>query len=146
MTLTVYNCTDAPNVVNKTLTGGSDITNVQPCEPCDILNPSFIINKSSISASNNYIVAGSPLNRNYFITSMQLLTGNRYLVSCSVDVLTTYADGIINCNGTVLRSESVGNPTMIADGRLPIQTNNRIIDCDNFPDTPFTVGDRKSVV
>jgi len=137
MTLTIYNVTDAPNVVNKSLANGVTIS-AQPVEPCDFLSPSFIIDKSGAITSGNYIVAGAPLNRHYFITDKSLITGNRVLVVCAVDVLTTYASGIKNSIGTVLRSESIGKPTMIPDSKLPVYTNQRIVDADKFPDTPFS--------
>lgn len=135
MTLTIYNVSDAPNVVSKSLANGVTIT-AQPVEPCDFLNPSFIINKSSAITDGNYIVAGAPLNRSYFITDKSLITGNRVLVQCAVDVLTTYANGIKSCIGTVLRAEHPKSK-QIHDSKYPLvadmQTTSTL-----FEQTPFT--------
>lgn len=122
VTITIYNVSDAPNVADKTLESGTTVTGVQPCEPCDFLNPSFIMNKSSAVLSGNYIdcvIEGNPLQRKYFITDKQLITGGRVLVSCTVDVLTTYASSIKACNGTILRAESPKSKAM-HDSKYPL--------------------------
>lgn len=122
MTITIYNISDAPNVVEKSLSSGTTITGVQPCEPCDFLNPSFIMDKSSAVLSGNYIdcvIEGNPLQRKYFITDKQLISGGRVLVSCAVDALTTYATSIKACNGTILRAETPKSKAM-HDSKYPL--------------------------
>lgn len=136
MTLTFYNVGDAPNVVNKTLGDGVTVNDVHPVENCDMLNPSFILNQSTAANTYNYVYV-SAFGRYYFITDRQLLRGNRVLINCAVDVLYTYGTSIKACSGTVLRSESIGAPTLIPDSKLPIQTNKLKVDCDNFALTPF---------
>lgn len=142
LTVTLYNVTDNPKKVNKTL--GSAVhtfsSNVQPTDPCDILNPSFILNYGSTGATDisaNYCVVGSPFNRNYFIKGSKILTGGRMQIDCTVDVLTTYADGINAANATIIRSAKIGHPTLVADSKLPVWTNERTTYIDNFSDTPF---------
>lgn len=137
MTLTFYNISDAPNVVNKTLGTGTNVENVHPVENCDMLNPSFILNNSTAASTYNYVYV-SAFGRYYFITGRQLLRGNRVIITCAVDVLYTYASSIKACTGTVLRSESIGAPSMIPDSKLPIQSNNLMVDADNFGATPFS--------
>lgn len=136
MTLTFYTITDAPNVINKNIGNGTSIQNCNPVEPCDMLNPSFIMEQGTAAASANYVYV-PVFSRYYFITGRTLLSGHRLMITCAVDVLYTYASNIKACTGTVLRSESIGKPSMIPDSKLPIQSNNLIIDADNFPSTPF---------
>ena len=139
LTLTLYNVTDNPKKVNKTL-GNAVYTfnnNVKPTDPCDLLNPSFIIDYDVGDFSANYCTVGAPFNRNYFITDVEILTGGRKKLICSVDVLTTYAVGITAANATVIRSSKIGHPTLVADSKLPVWTNERTTFIDNFPDTPF---------
>lgn len=146
MTITFYQSPDDPRKVNKTMNavGGGEQTLSATVNNTDdtisLLNPAFIVASNSNYFSATHIKVAAMGNRYYYINNITLMTGGKMLISCSIDVLKTYATSIISCKGTILRSESVGNPTMIIDGRLPIQTNNRIIDCDNFPDTPFTLG------
>lgn len=139
LTLTLYNVTDNPKKVNKTL-GDPVYTfndNVKPTDPCDLLNPSFIIDYDVGPISANYCIVGTPFNRNYFITDVEMLTGGRKKLICSVDALTTYAAGITAANATVIRSSKIGHPTLVADSKLPVWTNERTTFIDNFPDTPF---------
>lgn len=139
MTITLYNITCAPNTVNKTdfLTSAYTLDQCRPNEPCDILGPSIVLSYIDGLETYNYVYIPE-FHRYYFITGISLLSGKRAVISCAVDVLHTYHTAIKNCIGTVLRSESIGKPTMIADSKLPIYTNERTIDAINFPDTPFT--------
>lgn len=139
MTVTFYNVSAAPNVLNKELGTGTVLSTCQPVEPCDYLNPSFIMDKSTTTAGANYCQIGEPINRYYFITDTQLLTGNRVLVSCAVDVLKTYADKIINCIGTFTRAEHPKGK-YIADSKYPL-TGDMESESTLFDYTPFTLGD-----
>lgn len=139
LTLTLYNVTDNPKKVNKTL-GTAVLTlsnNVQPTDPCDVLNPTFIITYPSNIGTFNYCTVSAPFGRNYFITDVEVLTGGRKKLICSVDALTTYATGITASNATIIRSSKIGHPTLVADSKLPVWTNERTTYIDNFPDTPF---------
>lgn len=139
MNISLYNITCAPNVVNKTsfLNDQIRLSHVLPNDPCDMLNPSIILDWFDGIESYNYVHI-STFDRFYFITGVTLTRGKRCVMSCAVDVLHTYHANIMQCTGTVLRSESIGKPTMIPDSKLPIHTNERTIDTINFPDTPFT--------
>lgn len=138
MTVTFYNVSAAPNVLDKELGTGTVISTCQPVEPCDYLNPTFIMDKSTTTAGANYCQIGEPINRYYFITDTQLLTGNRVLVSCAVDVLKTYAAGIKNCYGTFTRSEHPAT-RYIHDNKFPL-TGDMGAEASLFPTTPFTLG------
>ena len=121
LTVTLYNVTDNPKKVNKTL-GSAVLTlsnNVQPTDPCDILNPSFIITYPSNIGTFNYCTVSSPFNRNYFVTDIAVLTGGRMRISCNVDVLTTYAGSIKECVGTFTRSEDPRD-YHIHDNKFPL--------------------------
>lgn len=139
MTITLHNITCAPNVVDKSafLNGPLTISNVRPNDPCDMLNPSLVLDWFDGISNYNYVYIDT-FDRYYFITGTTLTSGKRCVMSCAVDVLHTYHADITKCTGTVLRSESIGKPTMISDSKLPIHTNERTIDSINFPDTPFT--------
>lgn len=134
MTITLYNVSESPNCLTKTLSSGVQRT-AAPVEPCDFLTPTFIID--SANKGYNYCVAGEPLNRAYFINNTSLLTGQRAVISCTVDVLGTYAADIKKCVGLCLRTETA--PTYIPDNKFPMLTNKRQIVLDNFDSTPFTL-------
>lgn len=118
MTLTFYNVSDAPNVVNKTIGEGVSIDTVHPVENCDMLNPSFILDKSTAATTYNYVHV-SAFGRYYFITGRQLIRGGRTIIYCAVDVLYTYADKITNCIGTITRAENPKSKN-IHDTKYPL--------------------------
>ena len=40
---TLYNCSDDPRTLHKTLPAGVPVDSITPTESCDILNPTFIL-------------------------------------------------------------------------------------------------------
>lgn len=138
MTITFYNVTDAPNVVNKTL--GEPvytITNARPITDCNVLNPTLIMSYTNTIASANYVKIAEFGNRYYFITNVTLMSGGRCAISCNVDVLKTYASAISACSGVCIRSESAGK-TFIVDNKYPIDDTKKYVEMVKYPETPFT--------
>ena len=105
---TLYNCSDDPRKLSKTLPVDSKIvvSSITPTESCDILNPTFILNYDSAYTTKNYIVVDTPFNRSYFITDMKIDIGKKIVISCAVDVLQTYKDSIKKINANVVRQEN----------------------------------------
>lgn len=135
MTLTFYTITDAPNVVNKNIGDGTSIQNCNPVEPCDMLNPSFIMEQGTAAASANYVYV-PVFSRYYFITGRTLLSGHRLMITCAVDVLYTYGAQIKNCTGTVIRAENPKSKN-IHDTKYPLVAQMKSTST-LFPQTPFT--------
>ena len=102
---TLYNYSDDPRKLNKTLSGGTAVSTIIPTEACDILNPTFILNYNNAYTTCNYIVVGAPFNRSYFITDMKIDIGKKIVISCAVDVLQTYKDSIKTISANVVRQE-----------------------------------------
>lgn len=120
MVLTLYNCGDPTIKVNKTIGGGTIISNATPNPngPIDVINPSFIVDAGDVPSTANYLVAGAPLNRRYFITDITYNTAKTAVISCHVDVLSTYADRINNTTLNYLRG--VDNVNEIEDTSYPL--------------------------
>ena len=137
MTVTLYTTTDDARTVNKTITSVKSVT-ATPTEPMNILRPSLIVNKDSDVMSANYAYI-SELNRYYYINNVELLHGERVLLSCSVDVLKTYSAALADCECIVSRSESVGAPTEIPDKNLPINPNMQDVYSILFDKDPFNI-------
>lgn len=133
MQIKLYKTTDGNNILDKTLTDEKTISNVDIVEPCNVLAPAFILRYDSNALNYNYCNA---FGRYYFITGLQVLTGGRCVISCAVDVLYTYRDGIKNSVGTFLRSE---NPKQnyLPDNKLPVTTQRKFLSW-LYPQTPFT--------
>lgn len=102
---TLYNCSDDPRTLHKTLPAGIPIASITPTESCDILNPTFILNYNASYTTCNYVIVGSPFNRSYFITDMKIDIGKKIVISCAVDVLRSYENEIGNIETTIYRNE-----------------------------------------
>ena len=122
MTLYLYNIsadTRCLTKVTQTTAAIKTAADIEPTEGIDVLSPAFILGYDSSYLSCNYLYC-SELLRYYYITDMTIDTAQRIHIQCSVDVLQTYATDIKNCYATVVRSESVGKPTMYTDSKLPV--------------------------
>lgn len=104
-TIKLYNVSDDPRKLNKTLTGEAEVTNVRPTDIVDLMNPSFILDYNEGYTTKNYLWAAAPFNRFYFITDMKIDIGKKIVISCSADVLYTYRDDIKRINANVIRQE-----------------------------------------
>lgn len=144
MIIQFYQSPDDPKKLDKTMNSiGSGEATLQATvnntdDTISLLSPGFILASNTSYYSATHVKAASMGNRYYFINNITLLTGGKMLIHTSVDVLKTYHEYIKLCKGTIVRSESVGAPTMVADSKLPVYTNRRITVCDNFKRTPFS--------
>lgn len=136
MTLQFKKTSDDVRKLSKSFTSIGDPVTANATQNCSIINPVWLLAYSANYQEATHVIC-SEFNRTYFINDIVMSTGGKCFIYATVDVLTTYASKIKECTGTILRSESIGAPTMIPDGKLPIFTNERIIDCENFPSTPF---------
>lgn len=135
MIITIGTTSDDKRVLHKSWSG-TDVT-VQLKQPCDILNPIFILGYDSSIVSANYLHCPE-LNRYYYIDNIDLMPGHRMELQCSVDVLMSYSADIDNISVVVVRQENAGL-SLIADTSIMIK-NYAIIDTYQFPtrfDTAF---------
>lgn len=128
MIITIGTTSDDKRMLHKTWSG-IDIT-VQLKQPCNILNPIFIVGYDSTLVSANYLYCAE-LNRYYFIDNINLMPGHRMELQCSVDVLMSYSADIDNISALIVRQENAGL-SMMADTSIMIK-NFAIIDTYNFP-------------
>lgn len=138
MTVDFYTVTDANNVINKTLNAATKTTvsNVDVFNPSTLENPQIVLTKFDGVANKNYAYIAK-YGRYYYVTGVTFTSAGRVIVNCAVDVLKTYAAGILNCTGTATRSQSVGI-NYVADNRYPTNDIHRTIDMIRFPKTPFS--------
>ncbi len=123
MYMNLYQNGQDRRVIGKTLTNGFSINDIEIKQDTNILKPSIIIKYFSGVMAYNYCYI-SIFDRYYFIDNIQVLSGGRVELICSVDVLNTYATEIKALNAILTRG-SIGQPTMIIDNRLPLkQTKN----------------------
>ena len=141
MTIIFYKSSDDPKKVNKTLTlvGSADGVPVNNTEDTiSLLSPGFIVSSSNSYFTATHILVAAMGNRYYYINNVQLLTGGKMQINCSVDVLLTYKTGIKASKGTFVRAENPKSK-QINDSKFPLiapmETESTL-----FPlsDCPFT--------
>ena len=122
MQITIGTTTDDKRMLNKTYIG--NIYTVQLKQPCDILNPVFILEYDSNLMTANYVYCPD-FSRYYFITDITLLPGKRAELSCAVDVLMSYASQIAAIRCVVSRQEN-SNLTLIPDSSIMTKNYNPV--------------------
>lgn len=118
LTVSLLSTSDDPRVVSKTTTAIAAVT-AKPTEDCSVLYPRLILHYAGALVGVNYMYI-SDFGRYYFIDNIKILPGNQIEIAGSVDVLKTYDSAIRNCDATIVRSESIGKPTLFPDSKLPI--------------------------
>lgn len=150
MTISFYKTTDDPKKLNKSMLsiGSGQGTLTAPvsntAETISLLSPTFILATNSLYFTATHIFVAEMGNRYYFINDIQLLTGGKMSISCSIDVLKTYASEIITRPCTVTRyshaAGKIATPTYIPDSRYPLDTSQYEVFAQNYVDTPFISG------
>ena len=138
LTVDFYTISDANNVVNKTLDDQTKTTvqNVDIFKPSSVESPSLVLHNFTGVSNKNYVYIDK-FSRYYFITGITFTSAERVIINLSVDVLYTYASQIKSCKATAIRNENIGK-NYITDSKYPVNTLDRYVTLDNFPDTPFT--------
>lgn len=121
MTVTLYNITDDPRKLNKTLPQTSKTYNtVDALDIVSVVNPTLILSYDGDYIDCNYCYV-KEFDRYYFCkTSVD--TGGRIVLTCTVDPLMSFADDIKECQACITRNENTGIGYVV-DNKLPIDPN-----------------------
>lgn len=122
MNVTFYQCTCDNRYVDKSnfLTAYSGVSSVVLYEGCSIVSPVIRVTWAGGAPAVNYCYIPT-FGRYYYVTNVEALEGNsvKYYLRC--DVLMTYGGSIKTSSQTVIRSESIGHPTMIPDEHYTLE-------------------------
>lgn len=107
MELTFYKQAATPNRVDKSdyLTVVGTLSNVVLKEDTNLMSPTFILKTSEVVYNSNYVYC-SFTHRYYYIDNIDALSGGRLAIHCSIDVLYTYKDEILNSSAWIERSDT----------------------------------------
>lgn len=121
MTVTLYNITDDPRKLTKTLPQTSKTYNtVDALDIVSVVNPTLIISYDGDYIDCNYCYV-KEFGRYYFCkTSVD--TGGRLVLTCTVDPLMSFADDIKECQACITRNEHTGIGYVV-DNKLPVDPN-----------------------
>lgn len=104
MQIKFYKMSDDKRVIDKTLGTAKTKSSCQLIEPSSITNPSFTIAIDTTLYNYNYVYIAY-FGRYYYIDDITVLDGARMMVTCSVDVLKSFATQIKNCTVNSRRNE-----------------------------------------
>lgn len=108
-----------------------------PWGEIDLLNPVFIVKYSDSLLNSNYVHV--PLFDRYYFASITLLPGSQLRVSCYIDPLYSFLEGIKSKTVNVIRYEQQ-RTKYIQDNKLPkISRTNTTTKM--FSENPFILGD-----
>ena len=107
MELTFYKQAATPNRVDKSdyLTVVGTLSNVVLKNDTNLMSPTFILKTSEVVYNSNYVYC-SFTHRYYYINNIDALSGGRLAIHCSIDVLYTYKDEILNSSAWIERSDT----------------------------------------
>lgn len=136
MHLTIYKNTADQRKLDKTnnLTVVADIPNGQPTEDFNVLNPVFNVSYNAAILTANYVHVAD-LSRYYYITDIEILSGQRLRISCAVDVLMSYKSDILNLRVTASRSSNKFSRYLQDNQQAAMQNTQTVVKA--FPNTPF---------
>lgn len=135
MEIKLYYTDSENNVVNKTLNNELEITNVVFKQQTDVLTPLLILSFDNTIFNYNYVYIPI-LNKYYFITGVECLSNNNFIVKLRVDVLMTYKNDISNFDVIINRGENIEHNDYIIDSENILQNNENVITCA-FPIQPL---------
>lgn len=142
MTIDLYNCTADRRKLDKsasmTAITGENGLSCRPTAQVNMINPEFEIDYSAAYTNCNYLYCRD-FDRWYFVDNPRFNTAGRFVLPCTIDVRMTARASISNCKATILRAESLGNPTKIPDSKLPINPNKKQITSIVIPETSGTL-------
>lgn len=117
MEVTFYNQTSPSIKISKTLGTalGTCSASPQPTGPVNVVDPVIIVDADKVPSNANYMVIGAPLNRAYFIVSVDYTVANTAIIVGHSDVLSNFAP-----SGTMNFVRGAGTPTEMDDASYPI--------------------------
>lgn len=117
------------NKISKTPTTVRTLTGTLR-EETDIVDPEINVEFDGTLTDCNYMYIAA-LNRYYFITKIESIRNKVWRIYAHCDVLKTYAEGILNTEAVVARSESKYN-LYLNDSMFKVYSNPRL-QIANFP-------------
>lgn len=135
MTLILYINNSAINYVNKDIVQIGSTKSIDIYDNVNIINPTFVLNYDASFLKCNYCYVPD-LSRYYYV-DVTLESAKRLILNCTVDALMSFRDDILESDCTVIRSESIGNPTYVVDDKLPIMQGSCTIGGQLLPLQPL---------
>lgn len=124
MTVTLYNCSSASNVLNKSYSVVQNNITATAKGAVDVDRPVLVLDYNSLDFNYFHI---SEFGRYYNVTSRALIPGKHILLTGESDPLESFASQISNLDVLAVRAEDVSlrNPEF-ADNMIPLESDIQI--------------------
>lgn len=119
------------------LTGVNGLT-IENTDRIDLIRPIFEIAVDSTYLTANYLYCDT-YDRYYYINTNRINTARRLELLCEVDVRQSFSAAILATECTIIRAESIAQPTKIIDQKLPINPTSKIVTSIVLPETSNTL-------
>lgn len=130
MTVTLYNCSSASNVLNKNYSVVQNGITATAKGAVDVDRPALLLDYNSLDFNYFYI---SEFGRYYNVTSRSLIPGKHILLTGESDPLESFAASISNLDVLVVRAENESlRNSEYADSMIPLESDMQLdkIVCD----------------
>ncbi|MBO7260759.1 MAG: hypothetical protein J6U97_04640 [Bacteroidaceae bacterium] len=104
MTVTLYNCTSASNVLNKNMTKVQDNITATAKGVIDVDRPALLLDYSSVDFNYMFI---QEFGRFYYVTSRALMPGQHIMINGESDPLESFKAGVKDLDVLAVRNEDV---------------------------------------
>lgn len=142
MTIDLYNCSadrrKLDKSANMTAITGLNGLSCAPTNTVNLLNPEFLIDYDASYLNANYLYCRD-FDRYYYVNNIRFDTAGRLILPCTSDRRMTACNSIKAMQATILRAESLGQPTKIPDNKLPVYPNKKDITSIVIPETSNTL-------
>ena len=128
-----YKTTDDTRKIGKTVSEKKTVNAIFVYDSISILNPVFILRYDADIFEKNIFYCDT-LKRWYSISSIQLQSAEKMVVSGAVDVLQTYSDEILKCKAQAVRATAPGLNEM-TDTAFPIVPGSEFVTSVYLSDT-----------
>lgn len=140
MTINLYRTNADPREINKISNAvliNPDPIVIKPTELVNLARPTFEIDYNSEYMTANYCYCDE-FDRYYYVLPPHLNTGKRLEIPCVIDVRQSFSSAILDTECTIIRAESIAQPTKIQDTKLPINPASKIVTSIVLPETSHT--------
>lgn len=124
MTVTLYNCSSASNVLNKNYSVVQNGITATAKGAVDVDRPALLLDYNSLDFNYFYI---SEFGRYYNVTSRSLIPGKHILLTGESDPLESFVSQISNLDVLAVRAESESlRNAEFADNMIPLESDMQI--------------------
>ncbi len=125
MTIKLFENKSDNAVLNKNITEIITVDNVVLLDNTNIITPTFRLNLPVDVTGFNYCWC-DVFQRYYYIVTVDIQRGGIYQIDCTVDVLMSFQQDILNLSGVISRAGTNTN-SLIADSAKIPQANTRVV-------------------